>query len=91
MNIFIRPNGNAQCLYAEDINLAELGSLSIARASHVEPVENCTSLWSADLAPVGGPVLGPFETRRQALAAEADWLNSKMATGQQEVRDERSC
>jgi hypothetical protein len=30
--------------------------------------------WTADLAPVNGPVLGQFPTRSAALAAELDWL-----------------
>ena len=30
----------------------------------------------ADLSPVGGPMLGPFSKRSQALNAEQDWLNS---------------
>lgn len=30
--------------------------------------------WWADLLPVDGPVLGPFETRDAAVAAELVWL-----------------
>lgn len=30
--------------------------------------------WQADMSPVGGPVLGPFKTREEALKAEHDWL-----------------
>lgn len=30
--------------------------------------------WWADLLPVGGPVLGPFDTNTEALQAEVDWL-----------------
>jgi hypothetical protein len=30
--------------------------------------------WLADLAPVSGPILGPFAQRSEALAAESDWL-----------------
>jgi len=30
--------------------------------------------WEADMAPSGGPVLGPFPSRRQALKKERRWL-----------------
>jgi len=30
--------------------------------------------WWADLLPVGGPVLGPYNTNTEALQAEVDWL-----------------
>lgn len=30
--------------------------------------------WWADCTPLDGPVLGPFDTRSQALQAENDWL-----------------
>jgi hypothetical protein len=30
----------------------------------------------ADLTPVGGPLLGPFEKRRKALDAEVGWLEA---------------
>ena len=41
---------------------------SITRASHVEP--DAEGRWLADLTPVAGPVLGPFDLRSEALAAE---------------------
>ena len=31
--------------------------------------------WFADLAPVGGPRLGPFPRRGAALNAESEWLH----------------
>jgi hypothetical protein len=49
------------------------GTPSIRRASHVEPVFG-TTLWEADMAPSGGPTLGPFATRQQALDTEVAWL-----------------
>lgn len=52
--------------------LCDLGCPSIKRASHVEP--SPAGGWSADMAPSGGPVLGPFVLRREALAAEREWL-----------------
>lgn len=42
------------------------------RASHVEP--HSGGGWVADLYPAGGPLLGPFRFRWQALAAEVAWL-----------------
>ena len=38
------------------------------RASHVEP--NDQGRWFADLAPVNGPILGPYTRRTEALEAE---------------------
>jgi hypothetical protein len=32
--------------------------------------------WTADLAPVHGPVLGPFSSRSEALTAERHWLEA---------------
>jgi len=42
------------------------------RGSHVEP--DSAGHWTADLSPVGDPILGPFATRSEALAAEIAWL-----------------
>lgn len=46
----------------------------VKRASHVEPAGGA---WTADMGPVGGPVLGPFTLRADALAAEQDWLRQE--------------
>ena len=72
MELVVQPDGSVHCVYAERIDLSTLGSVSISRASHVEPDDN--GCWHADLSPVGGPLLGPFPRRSQALAAEVDWL-----------------
>ena len=74
MQLFIDSTGGARCLYGEAIPLAELGELTIRRASHVEPDES--GRWWADLAPCLGPRLGPFETRSAALLAEEHWLTA---------------
>ena len=74
MHLLIDPRGLIRCVYAESIDLALLGDLSIRRASHVEPDER--GQWWADLSPVAGPVLGPFDRRGAALAAEEHWLDS---------------
>jgi hypothetical protein len=72
MQLVILPSGQVRCLYDETIELHSLGQLVIARGSHVEPDRE--GHWHADLAPVGGPKLGPFACRRQAIAAEQAWL-----------------
>lgn len=51
------------------------------RASHVEPWDADPMQWGADLSPVGGPMLGPFTTRRAALDAEVAWLNANNLGG----------
>lgn len=74
MELIIDPAGGVRCIYEEAIDLAALGKLTITRASHVEPDEE--GKWWADMAPVGGPRLGPFEKRSEALAVELEWLLS---------------
>jgi len=72
MNLVIDPHGSVRCLYGEAIDLGSLGALTISRASHVEPNES--GAWWAELLPIGGPRLGPFARRSDALAAEQCWL-----------------
>jgi hypothetical protein len=72
MELRILPGGIIRCIYGESLDLAALGSLQIQRASHVEP--DAHGRWLADLGPVGGPQLGPFPRRTDALTAEVAWL-----------------
>ena len=72
MQLVIDPSGGVQCVYSEELPLAEFGRLTIARGSQVEP--DTAGLWTADLSPVGGPLLGPFATRSEALSGERAWL-----------------
>jgi hypothetical protein len=74
MDLVIDRTGQVRCIYAEAIDLAALGQSVIQRASYVEPDD--AGRWSADLHPVAGPVLGPFEHRSEALAAEHAWLEA---------------
>jgi hypothetical protein len=72
MDLIVSPDGTIRAVYAEAIDLGVLGHVVISRASHVEP--NGSGRWLADLTPVAGPVLGPFDLRSEALEAEQDWL-----------------
>lgn len=75
MNLIIEKDGQVRGIYGEEIALDALGPLAITRASHVEPDDS--GRWLADLSSVGGPVLGPFDRRNEALAAEVKWLEAK--------------
>ena len=79
MQLVIQPDGVVRCVYGEAIDLAVIGSLSISRASHVEPGPD--GRWWADLSPVDGPVLGPFVLRTAAIQAEQDWLAANWLPG----------
>lgn len=72
VELVVDAGGDVRCIYDEGIDLRELGALKITRASHVEP--DSDGNWLADMGPVGGPVMGPFGTRSEALAAERAWL-----------------
>jgi hypothetical protein len=85
MPIVITPSGVVRCLYDEALDLHALGRPVIRRGSYVEP--NQEGRWTADLGPVGGPVLGPFRTRSAALAAERQWLEQNWLAGPHRTTD----
>ena len=72
MELVVDAGGSVRCIYDEGIDLREIGTLKITRASHVEPDRD--GFWWADMGPVDGPVLGPFRSRTEALGAETEWL-----------------
>ena len=71
----VGDGGTAAFVYSDDAAeaLKSLGTIRTNRASYVEPL-NDQGQWTADMAPIGGPVLGPFESRGDALVAERAWL-----------------
>ena len=75
MELVVASDGDVRCIYDESLDLRALGKLQITRASHVEP--DSDGNWWADMGPVGGPVLGPFGTRGEALLAERGRLVRK--------------
>jgi hypothetical protein len=72
MLLVVDGRGTVQRVYGEALDLSTLGTLSIRRASHVEPDER--GRWWADLRVSGGPKLGPFALRSTALTVEVQWL-----------------
>lgn len=80
MKIRFNPDGTVVMIYTDEINIAAFGKVrSIARASHVEPTNG--NQWAADMGPVGGPVLGPFAKRSEALEAEVKWIEDNILGG----------
>ena len=78
-------NGTMSFVYDDALaDLCDAGDTIVNRVSHVEPYDgsggdvfaskHAGSWWTADMGPVDGPVLGPFKTRSEALAAERAWL-----------------
>ncbi len=78
MHLIIDTAGTVRCVYDETVDLAAMGNLHVKRASHVEP--DAHGRWTADLSPVGGPLLGPFTLRSEALAAVQQWLEQNWLT-----------
>jgi hypothetical protein len=80
MFVWIRPDGTLRFVYDDALHgLLALGQPTIRRVSHVEPTPD--GQWTADLGPMEGPVLGPFETRAAALDAERAWLVHHFTAG----------
>ncbi len=78
MQLIVRPDGDIQCVYSEELDPQSIGHAAISRGSHVEPTPD--GQWTADLSPVNGPRLGPFPLRSEALDAERRWLEQHWLT-----------
>ena len=76
MKIKVQPDGTTTHIYTEKLDLSSIGKPTTKRASCVEPDGN--NKWTADLALSSGPVLGPFDKRSDALAAEVEWLEKNI-------------
>ena len=78
--IAVAPDGTITTIYDDAlIGLIEQGEARVTRASHVEPIANGLG-WTADMTPMGGPVLGPAPTRELALKLEVAWLEARLFT-----------
>lgn len=74
----INCEAEVSAIYGDDLAglIEQAETVSITRASHVEPTTE--GQWTADLSPVGGPVLGPFALRQTALDEEVAWLKQNL-------------
>lgn len=79
IEIIVDPTGDARGIYDDDFDFGSVGQIRIQRASRCEP--DAQGRWNADLSPIGGPTLGPFSKRRDALAAEVQWLRRQLFPG----------
>lgn len=70
-------NGKATFIYSDElVELLKEGKSNIKRVSHVEPVG---TNWYATVKFDGiEEVLGPFETRQEALDAEIEYLKQEI-------------
>lgn len=77
MKIRFKPDGSMSFTYDEKYaSLQQNGKCKMRRVSDVEPTED--GRWTADMTKLGpthaGVVLGPFDHRSQALAAEVKYI-----------------
>jgi len=83
--ISVSPTGVITAIYDDALaGLFDQGETTIRRASHIEPTPS--GKWIADMSPAikhynlecDNPILGPFDLRADALAAEHRWLEEKL-------------
>jgi hypothetical protein len=83
--IFIRPDGSIQFIYSDQVMeaLRDLGPAITARASRVEPTADGKH-WTAEIntTELEDIVLGPFETRQEALDEEVRFVLKTLANEQ---------
>jgi hypothetical protein len=78
---FVRiSKGKASFIYSDNMkDLLKRGPSVVKRASHVEPVGVESGEWRGWEAKMeDGQVLGPFDSREEALSAERAYLEEKM-------------
>lgn len=82
LEIFISKEGDMLTLSGDELLCEPIdgqAEVTIARASHVEPEVTPQGIrWSADMGPIGGPVLEGYKTRELALAAEVDYIRTEL-------------
>lgn len=80
LSIFVTGSGDVVYLHDDDVHEVMqdvLDQAAIRRASYVEPQSD--GRWYVDFAPIGLQItLGPFRRRADALAAEREYLETKV-------------
>ena len=74
IDVMVSRSGSLRMIFDDRLDARSVGAIKIQRGSHVEPTTD--GRWTADLSPVDGPVLGPFDKRTEALKAEVGWLRA---------------
>lgn len=80
LTLVVSDGGSIKAIYDDALVplMDQAESVVTRRASHVEPSitewGDGRSYWTADLSPVGGPMLTGFTTRKAALDAEVEYL-----------------
>ena len=72
----IEPTGDIKCLYSEMLDLADLGTVTVHRASLVEWDERLRA-WTVTL-PDGTFLGGPFTNRSEAVNFEIAYWNARL-------------
>lgn len=78
LEVTITKDGEVQCLAPDDLDLRDVGSLHVRRASHVE-FDNDRQRWLVTLP--NGKEIGEFATRGEAIRFEVEYLNHKIDDG----------
>jgi len=73
----VLADGNVECLYTEEIDLPSVGTLKISRASKVE-FDDYSQGWMVTILKTG-ETLGPYRSRKAALAEEVAFLEDRMS------------
>jgi len=74
MILAVTNTGAIRCVYTEALDLDQFGQSDIHRASNVEPGPGG---WYAQIVG-GGPKLGPFPKRSDAIRAEVAWIEANV-------------
>lgn len=76
MGVYISPDGTLRFVWDDKLQiLTDLGQCNSVRVSDVESIG---SRWYADLRRIGGPRLGPFALRSDAIRSEVQYIEGRL-------------